>query len=977
MKSMLFKLVVVFTAILCVSTNSFAQFANKSLPLQDASTNFTVSDSPAQGNSPEATVQSQSISKDESAADYRPVPPTAAELLARNVDNPKKDGALVLQNLDRSTPVSADPNSPNFYYYHGQVIPMPLDATRLAVRVAPGVDLSDPAHRTPQKIGIAISNFEPIGADRWSLIELAQPVADEAEAHAVIQAVLAAGTVEYAAPVFRSLMVSEGWVTICPDVLVRFHSEQGAAALAELADGLPIKQVQFGGMDDAYRLGSPHRNGFEVLSAANRLASDARVKWAEPELFFTGRSDVIPDDSEMANLWGIRNTGATYNGTTGTDDIDMDGEEAWNITNGVSSVRVLVIDTGVQQNHPDINQNTGRDFTGGEADGVAGGGPVNACDNHGTAVAGCVSAHFNNALGVVGLAPSCRAVSARCMVAATPTCGPNWNASNTWTVNALNWAVNNGIQITNNSNNYGTVSTAIEDAYLNGYNSGQVHFASAGNSGASSIAYPGSVDTVNSVANITQTGVLNASSQFGTGLDFCAPGTDIRTTDRTGTAGYGNTDYTWINGTSFSSPYAASVAALVKVAHPTWSSSTIETAMKSGATDLGAFSYDTTFGWGLVNAYKSITVFGPSNDQCINPIVITGASYSSGNINTVSATTSSYYEPEESCEFNNNGVSNSVWFKYEPPAPGWFTVNTFGSNYDTVLSIWDGCNFYIGANIFYWHNEMGCSDDINGGLQSQVSNIPASPGSVYMIKVADYNTTIGGGTLNLNLSFTYGPPVHDLCNNRTPLPNTPGVYAMPAVYTGGATATAGDCHEMDGTTGAACGHPSGNSNSVFYSFLPTVTGTVTIDTFGSNYDTVLALYNGTAFANPCGDGGVGFCMGPDDFGYYICDDDAWPGNLQSRIWQYPVTAGHVFVLKVSDYNPTPAGGWLNLNINYSAPRGDVNGDGAVTVADLPFMLNMLLNAANCPGCVAGQADMNYDGQANGLDIQLFVNELLN
>ncbi len=921
------------------------------------------------------------IAKDATELTFAPVPPTPEEVAARDLNNPKKDGALAFQNTDHTTPMSRDPLLPNYYYYHGKVISLPLDKMRIAAKAIQGVDLTDPANRTEAKLGgVRVTEAVSVGVEGWSLLTLADPVADEAALNARLQLIIASGAVEFASPVFRSLLLPGGIVIIWPELLVRFKAEHGgnvSAALSALAGEFRISQERFGGLSNAFRLAGTSRNGFDVLSAANRLARDPRVDWAEPDLFFTGRGDIIPDDPEMTNLWGIQNTGATYNGTAGTNDIDMDGEEAWNITNGNSSVRVLIIDNGVQQNHPDINQNAGRDFTGGQADGVAGGGPVNQCDNHGTAVAGCVSAHFNNAIGVTGLAPSCRVVSARCMVANTPaTCDTNWSASNTWTVNALNWAVNNGIQITNNSNAYGTQSNAIDAAYLNGYNNGQVHFASAGNSGASTIAYPSSADTVNSVANITQTGALNATSQFGTGLDFSAPGTDIRTTDRTGAAGYGNTDYTWINGTSFASPYAAAVAALIKVAHPTWSSSTIETAMKSGATDLNPSGYDTTFGWGLVNAYKSLTVFGPPNDQCINPIVITGASYASGNINTVSATTSSYYEPEESCEWNNQGVSNSVWFKYEPPAPGWFTINTFGSNYDTVLSVWDGCNFYIGANIFYWHNELACNDDINGGLQSQVSNIAAYPGSTYLIKVADYNTAIGGGTLNLNLSFTYGPPVNDLCNNRTPLPNTPGVYNLPPLYTVGATATAGDCHEMDGTTGTACGHPSGNSNSVFFSFLPSATGTVTIDTFGSNYDTVLALFNGTAFANPCGDGGVGFCMGPDDFGYYVCDDDAWPGNLQSRIWQYPVTAGHVFVLKVSDYNPSPGGGWLYLNLDYAAPRGDVNGDGAVTLADIPYMVNMLANPGVCPGCTPAQADMNYDGAVNGRDIQPFVNLLL-
>jgi len=911
--------------------------------------------------------------------DYGLVPPTREELAARDNNNPKKNGALALANMDLSTPISADPQSPNYYYYHGQAIPLPLDTTRIAVRVGRGIDLTDPANRTQQKLGVDVSDVQPMGVDGWNMLVLAQPLVDEADAHARIELTLAAGTVEYAAPVFRSLLLADGWVTIWPDVLVRFNVEQGEAAetaLRELTPDFPIKEREFGGLRHAYRLSSAARNGFDVLTAANRLSLDTRVDWAEPELFFSGRNDIIPDDPEMSNLWGIRNTGATYNGTAGTNNIDMDGVEAWNVTTGVSSVRVLVIDNGVQQNHPDLNQSAGRDFTGGEADGVAGGGPVNACDNHGTAVAGCVSASFNNTLGVVGLAPSCRVVSARCMVAVTPVCSTSWNASNTWTVNALNWAVNNGIQITNNSNAYGAQSNAIDAAYLNGYNNGQVHFASAGNNGTSTIAYPSSADTVNSVANLTQAGALNGSSQFGTGLDFSAPGTDIRTTDRTGSAGYGNTDYTWINGTSFASPYAASVAALVKTAHPTWSSSTIETAMKSGATDLAPAGYDTTFGWGLVNAHRSITVFGPSNDECINPLVITGTSYT-GNVNTVSATTSGYFEPDESCEFNNNGVSNSVWFRYDPPAAGTITVNTFGSNYDTVLSMWDGCNFYVGANLIFFHNQLACSDDINGGLQSQVSNVSVTPGGTYLIKVSDYNTAQGGGNLTLNLSFTYGPPANDLCVNRTPLPNTPGVYNLPPLYTATATANPGECFEMDGTNGVtACGHPSGNSNSVFYSFIPSATGTVTIDTFGSDYDTVLALFNGTAFVNPCGDGGVGFCMGPDDFGFYVCDDDAWPGNLQSRIWEYTVTAGHVFVLKVSDYNPTPGGGWLYLNMNYSAPRGDINGDGGVTVQDIAPMIGLLINPGNCPGCNAAQGDMNYDGVVDGRDIQRFANRLV-
>lgn len=922
--------------------------------------------------------------KDDATVDYRPVPLSAQEISARAANNPKADGALLMSQLDLTGLSGNDPAAPNFYYYHGQPIPLELHADRLAIRTAEGVDLNQASNRTEQAIGLAITATEPTGVDRLSFVKLSRPLTDCTDATAKIESAIQTGRVEFASPVFKSPLIPDGWIIIAPDILVRFksqHATRAAGALAELAQGYQIKEQNFGGMPDAFRLSGTPKNGFDVLAAANRLAQDPRVKWAEPEMTFSGLSDIYPNDTEFGSLWGIENTGQGINGTWGTNDMDMDGNEAWNVTRGNSGVQVLVIDTGVQQDHPDINQNAGRDFTTGAADGIAGGGPANACDNHGTAVAGCISARFNNSLGVVGIAPLCRVVSARCMIANTPTCGPGWTTNNTWTVNALNWAVNSGIEVTNNSNAYGASSTAIDDAYLNAYENGLTHFASTGNSGAASIAYPASADTVNAVGNLTQTGARNATSQYGTGIDFSAPGTNIRTTDRTGSAGYDTTgDYAWVNGTSFASPYAAGVAALVKVAHPSWNPINIETAIKSGATDLGSNSYDTTFGWGMVNAHRAITIFGPVNDECTDPIIITGTSYNPGSIFTYSATTSDYYEPSESCEAGNVGVSNSVWYSYTPPANGTIDVNTWGSNYDTVVSVFDGCGIYIGTLPIWFPNQLACNDDINGTLQSEILGVPVNGGQEYKIKVSDYNTASGGGELFFDLYFHYGAPANDSCLNRTPIPGAPGTNHMPAVYTGAATVSPGTCTEL---WEYGCGHPDGNSNSVYYSFVPTTSGSLTVDTFGSNYDTVLMVVDGAGFSNPCGEYWQGrdgpICVNPIDFGYYVCNDDS--GGVyyyQSLISNYPVNAGWPYVIKVSDYNPNSGGGWLYLNTTLvAAPMmGDVNGDGAVNVSDVPYMVNAQIDPGNCPGCNMGLADMNGDTLVNGGDLQLFVNAIL-
>jgi subtilisin family serine protease len=112
--------------------------------------------------------------------------------------------------------------------------------------------------------------------------------------------------------------------------------------------------------------------------------------------------------------------------------------------------------------------------------------------------------------------------------------------------------------------------------------------------------------TVNSVAALDSYGVLADFSNWGNGLTICAPGDSIYTTDRTGSAGYSSIDYAWMNGTSFSAPYAAGVAALLLSIEPSLTVDEIENTIKTTAIDLGSAGYDTTFGWGFINANNAL-----------------------------------------------------------------------------------------------------------------------------------------------------------------------------------------------------------------------------------------------------------------------------------------------------------------------------------------------------------------------------------
>ena len=489
------------------------------------------------------------------------------------------------------------------YHYFKQPRALPIDVARIAVFDASGA-----------AINAADASVHPGGRNGWFFIDLPATsrteagvratVADPSRLAAVQPVAQRGGKPLFAAPVF----IGEAGGPVFPqaEILLRFESGVPAAfaeqVIAQAGIG-DIVERNLGGMSNAYRIRTSRADGFAVLDDSNLMAQSPLVRFAEPNMIFTGRGDLIPNDPLFSNCWGLRNTGQTG----GTFDADMDVSEAWDITTGIPSVIVVVLDVGVQQDHPDINQIPGADFTGAGG----GGGPVNSCEKHGTAVAGCVTGMINNGIGAVGVAPGCKVASAHPFTGNTSSCDGSWSGSATGTIDALNWAIQIGARVTNNSNQYGFTSSGISDAYQNGRSAGIVHFASAGNSATSPPVYPASIPVVNAVAALNSSGNRASFSNYGPGLDFSAPGQGIQTTDRTGTAGYSSTDYAVVDGTSFASPYAAGVAALIISNNPALTPFQVEALMQSGSVDMGTPGYDTDTGWGFLNAYQSLTGTAP------------------------------------------------------------------------------------------------------------------------------------------------------------------------------------------------------------------------------------------------------------------------------------------------------------------------------------------------------------------------------
>ncbi|MFH1110007.1 MAG: S8 family serine peptidase, partial [Planctomycetota bacterium] len=540
------------------------------------------------------------------------VSPVAADPQRSSVAVPSvADGATDSREL-QPEPATVTPGqtAPREWYmfYFKERRPLTLDVSRIAVFHGGNVASEDIRRLGLAAFGLDDSDVSPSVIHGRSFVATKPDVRSSERIESTVGQIAAGNAADFVSPVFVGL--DGGPLAVTPRILVRFHDQVPAARaeaiLAEVNAGV-IADRNWAGMKGAFRVRSNSRNGIEVLDTANRLAELPEVRWAEPDMMFTGRGDLIPNDTFFGICWGLHNTGQSG----GTPDADMDAPEAWDISIGDPSIKVLILDVGMQQTHPDINQVPGRDFTS-EAPGT-GGGPVNACDNHGTAVGGCVSAIINNNLGTVGVAPGTKVASARPFISNIP-CNGTWSAQYSWTADALAWGESIGARVSNNSNSYGGEPSSVTNKYQETRDGGMVHFASAGNDSAPISGYPAKLPTVNSVAAMERHGNRASFSNYGPDLFISAPGQGIATTDRTGNNGYVAGDYVLVDGTSFASPYTAGVAALVLSHTSSLSPGAVEQILAETAVDLGIPGWDEDYGWGFVNAHLAL-LGGPLFDQ--------------------------------------------------------------------------------------------------------------------------------------------------------------------------------------------------------------------------------------------------------------------------------------------------------------------------------------------------------------------------
>lgn len=308
-----------------------------------------------------------------------------------------------------------------------------------------------------------------------------------------------------------------------------------------------------------------------------------------------------------------------------------------------SGIAVAVHDQGIDFSHSDLNGNLDAAHSFNASTGGAGGAPLTADDNHGTAVAGIIAAE-RNGTGVVGIAYGATLQSYYDPLF--------FDTLQTAVVNARNYAAIHA-DVLNNSWGFGnaffndpnsafldnfadsawaTARTATINAAANGRGGlGTIIVQSAGNAYAS-----GDDANLHSFQNNRWTVTVGATNQDGTIADYSTPGTSILvgapgspsagtivTTDRVGGNGYTAGDYTAsFNGTSAAAPMVSGVVALMLDANPNLGWRDVQEILAYSARTAPASSHDQTngasnwngggltvnhdIGFGLVDAHAAV-----------------------------------------------------------------------------------------------------------------------------------------------------------------------------------------------------------------------------------------------------------------------------------------------------------------------------------------------------------------------------------
>lgn len=416
----------------------------------------------------------------------------------------------------------------------------------------------------------------------------------------------------------------------------------------------------FLGDPDLLHIKVPATKGTE--KAILELMSNPNVEYAEKNYYFHA---ALSGTDWFSLQWALYNDGTNSGGTA---DADIDAPEAWNIFTGSSDVVVAVIDTGIENTHPDLQANiwtnpgeiAGNSYDddgNGYDDDVHGWNFVSdnnittddSSKSHGTHIAGIIGANGNDGDGVAGVCWNVKLMPVKNITS-------TGSSTIAWCISAIDYAVDNGAQIINASWKVPSNSTSLYQAIERAKASGVLYVAAAGNASLEDLyeipavdppggggggtpgeygvnidqspRWPASYDLDNIITVLATNNEDKKSWYSYWGLysvDLGAPGgTAASETEQTGDIWSTATgsSYRYLNGTSMAAPFVSGVAALLLGQRPSldwWQVKTI--IMKSVDNRNSLVGYCRTHG--RLNAYNALVYPTPVLPEAPTNLVVT------------------------------------------------------------------------------------------------------------------------------------------------------------------------------------------------------------------------------------------------------------------------------------------------------------------------------------------------------------------
>lgn len=536
------------------------------------------------------------------------------------------------------------------YYYKGEKIYLPVSYDRVLVEVKQGRSVNLIRKSIARLMVVAEDSIEPTGLPNQVIMKLGNN-AQKLKAKESLSKLDALPEILFSRPFFKS---SSGK-----------YNSYGKEFIVKLKAGTPFPQVQklmeatgcrlvrnYPFREDIFIIAAGVKAGYDGMAMASYFYETGYFEYAEPEMYVSDALETAPNDPSYNKQWAHKNTGspAQFNGTPG---VDMKIQEAWAFTMGSSSIKIGIIDDGVDLTHPDLQANILQGFNGATLTANPGdGAPLTSINAHGTNCAGIIAAIANNGIGLAGVAPGCKIIPAVIFN------GSNY-LGNVAAAACFDYVRLQGADVISNSWGGGSPSNMMDDAISRAVTLGRdgkgcLVFASSGNDNAE-VHFPAAYPQVIAVGGISMCnerkspvscdGETRWGANYGPGLDVVAPSVKIFSTDIQGTGGYntnagtGGNYYPRFGGTSSSCPNAAGVMALILSYRPGLTAAEAKRILYLSCNKMPLYTYgaDPAFpdqqygswnnetGYGSVNAHAALQLLAGCNTTGLPaPTVIDG-----------------------------------------------------------------------------------------------------------------------------------------------------------------------------------------------------------------------------------------------------------------------------------------------------------------------------------------------------------------